>query len=234
MGVKELQERLGLGFDRPSFLLDALTHPSFLNENPSIEIASYQRLEFLGDAVLGFLVAQELYLRHLQMPEGELTRLRSHLVQTGSLAGLAASFELGDHLRMGRGEEDNGGRHRESNLAAAFEALVGALFLDRGIDIARAFVLAQMSGLMDQTEVAGAPLDPKSHLQEMVQAQGGEHPQYRVTAAEGPDHDRTFLVEVLVEGRVLGSGAGKRKLSAEQEAAQRAIEALTSHTGSSK
>ena len=234
MRPEEIQRRLGLRFNSPSLLVEALTHPSFLNENPGSPLASYQRLEFLGDAILGSVVALELFQRCPDLSEGELTRLRSHLVQGSSLARVAARLDLGSCLNLGRGEEAGGGRHRESNLAAAFEALVGAVFLDQGADAARAFILEFLSEDMEEAQKGGPPTDPKSQLQEMVQAGGGEPPQYRVVSLKGPDHSKTFAVEVLVDSRVLGVGSGKRKLNAEREAASKAIEALRSGAGSQK
>lgn len=229
-----IQQRLGLAFNRPSLLVEALTHPSYLNENPGLRAASYQRLEFLGDAILGSVTALELFQRYPELSEGELTKLRSHLVQERSLARMAAELDLGDYLDMGRGEEASGGRCRDSNLAAALEALIGAVHLDQGADIAKTLILDLVADEIERAEKSGAPQDPKSQLQEMVQAGGGEPPHYRVVNAEGPDHSRTFTVEVLVEGRVLGMGSGKRKLDAERGAASRAIEVFTSPSASQR
>ena len=231
MRPKEIQRRLGLRFNSPSLLVEALTHPSFLNENPGSPLASYQRLEFLGDAVLGSIVALELFQRFPDLSEGELTRLRSHLVQGSSLAQIATRLDLGSCLSLGKGEEASGGRHRESNLAAAFEALMGAVFLDQGADAARTLILDLLSEEMEEAQKGGPPTNPKSQLQEMVQAGGGEPPRYRVVSLGGPDHNKTFAVEVLVDSRVLGVGSGKRKLDAEREAASKAIEALHHGTG---
>ena len=194
-------------------------------------MASYQRLEFLGDAILGSVIALELFQRCPDLNEGNLTKLRSYLVQESSLAAVAKRLDLGSHLNLGKGEEASGGKDRESNLAAALEALIGAVYLDRGPDAATSLILGFMSNEIDGVQKLGAPQDPKSLLQEMVQAKGGEPPHYRVVDQEGPHHDRTFAVEVLVEGQVKGTGGGKRKLDAEREAALRAIETLTSTVG---
>ena len=167
-----IQQRLGLEFTSPGLLVEALTHPSYLNENPDSPTNSYQRLEFLGDAILGSITAEELFRRYPDLSEGELTRFRSHLVQEKSLARIASELELGEYLHVGRGEEASGGRHRNSNLAAALEALIGAVYLDQGADVAKSLVLNLLGDEIARAEESGgAPLDPKSHLQEMVQAQ---------------------------------------------------------------
>ena len=194
-------------------------------------MASYQRLEFLGDAILGSVIALELFQRCPDLDEGDLTKLRSHLVQKSSLAAVAKRLDLGSHLNLGRGEEASGGEDRESNLSAAFEALIGAVYLDQGPVAATSLILGLMSNEIDGVQKLGAPQDPKSSLQEMVQAKGGEPPHYRVVDQEGPHHDRTFDVEVLIDGQVKGTGSGKRKLDAERQAALKAIETLTSTAG---
>ena len=223
-----IQQRLGLEFTSPGLLLEALTHPSYLNENPGAPTNSYQRLEFLGDAILGSITAEELFRRYPDLSEGELTRFRSHLVQEKSLARIASELGLGEYLHVGRGEEASGGRHRDSNLAAALEALIGAVYLDQGADVAKSLVLNLLGDEIARAEESGgAPLDPKSHLQEMVQAKHGHLPCYRVVNTEGPDHKRRFTVEVWLENRVAGVGTAQRKLDAEREAASRAIEAFT-------
>ena len=226
-GTDGIQQRLGLEFNSPGLLVEALTHPSYLNENPDAPTNSYQRLEFLGDAILGSITAEELFHRYPDLPEGELTRFRSHLVQERSLAEIASELDLGEYLYVGRGEEASGGRHRSSTLAAALEALIGAVYLDQGADVARALVMDLLGGEIARAEESGgAPLDPKSHLQEMVQAKHGHLPCYRVVNTEGPDHKRIFTVEVWLENRVAGVGTAQRKLDAEREAASMAIEAL--------
>ncbi len=220
-------ERLGLSFDSPALLVEALTHPSFLNENPDASRTSYQRLEFLGDAVLGYVTASELFCRFAALPEGELTKLRAHLVQERSIASIGESLELGAQLSMGRGEEANGGRHRSSNLAAAVEALIGATYLDKGPHTARSLILKLLAPEFQQVEQRGhAPLDPKSHLQEVIQARHEPLPQYRVVDEYGPDHQRTFTVEVLLEDRVAGVGVAGRKVDAERKAAEEALLSL--------
>ena len=221
------KEELGLSFDSPALLVEALTHPSFLNENPEAGRVSYQRLEFLGDAVLGYVTASELFRRFPDLDEGELTKLRAHLVQERSLAAIGESLGLGSQLFMGRGEEAHGGRGRSSNLAGAVEALIGAAYMDKGPEVARSLILRLLASALERVEQrGGAPLDPKSHLQEFVQARHEPLPQYRVIDARGPDHRRTFTVEVLLEDRVAGVGVARRKVDAERKAAAKALESL--------
>ena len=220
-------ERLGLSFDSPALLVEALTHPSFLNENPDSARPSYQRLEFLGDAILGYVTASELYRRFPTLPEGELTKLRAHLVQERTISTVGESLDLGAQLSMGRGEEAIGGRHRSSNLAAAVEALIGATYLDKGPNAAKNLILSLLATELQKVEKRGhAPLDPKSHLQEVIQARHESLPRYRVVDEHGPDHQRTFTVEVLLEDRVAGVGVAGRKVDAERKAAEEALLSL--------
>ena len=220
-------ERLGLSFDSPALLVEALTHPSFLNEDSDACRTSYQRLEFLGDAVLGYVTASELFRRFPCLPEGELTKLRAHLVQERTIAAVGESLDLGAQLSMGRGEEAIGGRRRSSNLAAAVEALIGATYLDKGPGAARNLILKLLTPELQQVQQRGhAPLDPKSHLQEVIQARHEPLPQYRVVDEHGPDHQRTFTVEVLLEDRVAGIGVAGRKVDAERKAAEEALLSL--------
>jgi ribonuclease-3 len=220
-------EKLGLSFDSPTLLVEALTHPSFLNENPETARASYQRLEFLGDAVLGYVAASELFRRFPALPEGELTKLRAHLVQERSLAAVGEALDLGDQLYMGRGEEANGGRHRSSNLAASVEALIGAAYLDQGQYAVKLLILKLLAPEIERVERQGhAPMDPKSRLQEVVQARNEPLPHYRVVDEHGPDHQRTFTVEVLLEDHVAGVGVARRKVDAERKAAAKALRSL--------
>ena len=224
MCFEEIQRRLELRFNSPTLLTEAFTHPSFSNENEDSKHVAYQRLEFLGDAVLGSVIALELFERCPHLGEGELTKLRSHIVQGSSLANIALRLDLGHYLNLGKGEDAGGGRHRESNLAAVLEALIGAVFLDQGPDVVKAFILRLFSEEIVNAQQNGPPTDPKSKLQELIQARGGEPPKYSVVRLTGPDHNRTFGVEVLVGNCVLGSGTGKKKLEAEMEAASKAID----------
>ena len=229
------EAKLGLSFNSHALLIEALTHPSFLNEIPETARFSYQRLEFLGDAVLGYVVASELFRRFPSLPEGELTKLRAHLVQERTLAAVGRSLCLGSQLYMGRGEEANGGRCRSSNLAESVEALIGATYLDQGSIAARSLILKLLSPEINRAEKVGhAPMDPKSHLQEVVQARHQLLPQYRVVNEQGPDHQRTFTVEVVLECRVAGVGVARRKVDAERKAAEEALQSLAAEAEDSQ
>ena len=218
-----LEKQLGLRFKDPALLAQALVHPSYVNESRPARssLESYERLEFLGDSELNLIVTAELYKRRPDLLEGELTKLRSLLVRGTSLAKVAQKMDLGRSLKLGKGEESTGGRERESNLAAAFEAVVGALFLDGGHDAAKRFVLAAIGDEVESLLAEGAvPEDPKSRLQELVQRQGMSSPRYRLVDVQGPDHEKLFNVEVMVDGEVVGNGHGKRKSDAEKMAAE--------------
>lgn len=226
------EEALGVRFDDRALLELAFVHSSYLNENPDAFDESNQRLEFLGDALLGLVVAEELYDRFPDRPEGQLTALRSALVSGETLARLGASLGLGELLLMGRGEEASGGRERPSNLAAALEALVGALFLDQGYGAARDFAVGLLDAEIQVVAEQGAPQSRKSLLQELVQSKGMSSPAYRIVDATGQDHARQFTAEVLVAGEVAGRGTGRRKSQAEQEAAAEALQAMGHSAGS--
>ncbi|MFQ5860574.1 MAG: ribonuclease III [Dehalococcoidia bacterium] len=225
--LADLEGALGVVFKERRLLEQALVHPSYLNENPGFSLGDNQRLEFLGDAFLGLVVAAELYQRHPGLAEGELTRLRSSIVRGESLARLARRLDLGQYLRMGRGEERTGGRTRPSNLTAALEAVLGALFLDQGYRAGRAAVVRLLKRELRRALATGIPKDVKSQLQERAQARGKPSPRYRVVQAQGPDHARRFTVEVVVAGgEVLGTGRGRSKAEAEQAAALKALKRL--------
>ena len=187
---------------------------------------SNERLEFLGDALIGLVIADHLYRRFPDQAEGELTMMRSLLVRGETLARIANSLDLGQYLLMGRGEEAGGGRDRASNQAAAFEALVGALLLDQGYDLAQTFVLRVMSEELAAVAKGRLAGNAKSLLQELVQIEGAPAPSYRVVEVAGEDHEREFTAEVVVSGTVMGRGTGRRKSLAEQQAARKALEAL--------
>jgi ribonuclease-3 len=215
-------------FVHPELLELALTHPSFAHEHPEEggEEHHNQRLEFLGDAVLDFLVAAWLYQNHPDLSEGPLTRLRATLVCTTTLASLAQRLELGEALRLGRGEEESGGNTRSANLCDAFEALVGALYLDGGLEITwqrlESWFEQEAQGILR----TGADVDAKSHFQEWSQADLGITPAYRIVDESGPDHAKVFTAQVLLNERVAGEGQGSSKRLAEQAAAQAALDAL--------
>jgi ribonuclease-3 len=225
----EVADRLRIGGDLPH-LAEALTHPSFANEHRG-PCPDNQRLEFLGDAVLGLLVGEILMERLPSANEGELSLMRSRLVNAEALAVWARSVDLGTALRVGRGADAAGERDRENVLADAVEALVGAIYLDRGMTEARAFASLIVTEPLSHLLGSGAPgRDPKSELQEQVQAEGGTSPRYRVVDALGPDHQREFVVVVEVDGALLGEGRGRSKKLAEQAAARAAIDARARRT----
>jgi len=209
-------------------LEEALTHPSFANEQKPWRRADNQRLEFLGDAVLGLLAGEILMERFPAAKEGELSLMRSLLVNTEALAAWARRIDLGPELRLGRGADAAGERERETVLADAVEALVGGVYLDLGLEVARKLSAAIVAEPLSRLETASAVgRDPKSELQEQVQAEGGPSPRYRVVGVEGPDHRRAFIVVVEVDGEILGEGRGRSKKLAEQAAARAAIHART-------
>jgi ribonuclease-3 len=220
-----LAQRLGLNFRDQLLLSRALTHRSYLNEHPEA-IEDNERLEFLGDAVLDFLVGAWLYNRFPEMAEGQLTRLRSALVRTEQLAEFAHKIGLGNAMRLGRGEAESGGRQRLALLCATFEAVIGALYLDAGIQAVGDFMEPLLESVADQILASGRIQDPKSRLQEWVQAQGHNTPTYRTISARGPDHDKIFEVEVLVNGRMFGHGTGHSKQAAAKAAARNALAVL--------
>ncbi len=219
----ELEEALGVRFRDAGLLRLALVHGSYLNENPGEGLDSNERLEYLGDAVLGMAVAEELYAVNPGWPEGKLTQARAALVQESTLAEAARDIGLGEMLRMGKGEEAGGGRERPSNLSAGLEAVVGAVFLDQGYKAAREVVLRVLGDRLSSLDEAEMSANPKSALQEAVQAEGLPSPTYRIVHEEGADHDRLFVAEVTVGGEVAGRGEGKRKSLAEQSAAVEAL-----------
>lgn len=222
---EKLQTLIGYQFSDPELLAEALTHRSFANEQRR-RCADNERLEFLGDAILGLVIAEALYAGDPQRPEGELSRLRSELVNAATLALLARQIELGSALNLGRGEVKAGGADKENILADAFEALFGAIYLEAGIDVARAVILRLFAQvLIDKVERRGNS-DYKSQLQEYLQALQQAPPEYVLTETLGPEHDRTFFVEARITGRFVGAGQGRSKKEAEQAAAAAALKAL--------
>ncbi len=216
-----LQHSLGYTFVDPGLLQLALTHRSHTSEVEGEQ--SNERLEFLGDAVLGLVVADELY-RRFGLPEGEMAKARAEVVDEASLATVAASLGLGDHLLLGQGEDASGGREKASILADAMEAVLAAIFLDGGLEPARAFVVGRWDELLAERAAAPGVLDYKTRLQETL-ALDGRLPEYRVEGF-GPDHERSFSATVACGGEILGSGTGTSKKRAEQEAARAALDAI--------
>lgn len=215
----------GLGFRDRRLLQQAFVHRSYMNEHAPEDstLADNERMEFLGDSVLGFVVSDLLYARYPEAPEGTLTHLRTLLVRRETLAQLATELDLGSHLLLGVGEEQSGGRSRLATLCACYEAVVGAVFLDRGLDSVRAFVLPRMEAILDGMEVDVMPKDPKSRFQEHAQRTLGHTPRYKVVDTQGPDHARIFTTVVSVKGVPKGVGTGLSKQDASQAAAAMAL-----------
>ena len=222
-----LEAALGTGIE-PGLLEQALTHRSYAYEHGGLP--TNERLEFLGDAVLGIVVTDALYTTHPDLPEGSLAKLRASVVNTRALAVVARGLDLGRWLRLGRGEEATGGRDKNSILADTMEAVIGAVYLDRGIAGATVLVRALFDPLMAAAASDGAALDWKTALQEVMAARGLGVPDYRIRES-GPDHDKRFAAQVLVDGGPLGAGDGRSKKEAEQVAAEAAWTALSAAAG---
>ena len=222
--MKTLETKLGYQFQNPKLLDHALTHSSYANEHHLGSISSNERLEFLGDSVLGMIVADHLYRTFPDLPEGNLTRIRANLVCEGSLVLVAKEWDLGRYLKLGKGENACGGRSRPSILADAVEAVLAAVFLDGGLahdrDIIQRFLLDRME------QVNRASRDHKTYLQELVQRKSGQVLSYELIGESGPDHNKTFQMQVLLNGQPIGQGTGHSKKEAEQAAANAAIERL--------
>lgn len=224
MDISDLESRLGVQFQQAQLLRQALTHRSFVNEQGEERFADNERLEFLGDAILDFITADLLYHQYPDMPEGEMTRLRSALVRTEALAQLATEVRLGEALLIGKGEENSGGRERVNNLCRAFEAVIGALYLDQGLDAVKAFILPRLTQMQPDVMESAIRKDARSQLQEWSQAQHNRTPSYRTIAASGPDHEKAFEVEVSIGERIVAVGTGRSKQTAAQAAAKAALE----------
>ncbi len=222
--LEKIQTALGFQFNDQSLLLRALTHRSYLNEHSDMVLEDNQRLEFLGDAVLDFVTGAWLYHRFPEYQEGRLTSLRSALVRTPTLAQFARQINLGTFLRLGKGEEESGGQERAANLCDAFEALVGALYLDGGLQVVEKLIHTLLSNETEHILTAELDRDSKSRFQEWSQAELGFTPRYRTIKATGPDHARTFTVVVHVGEEVYGEGQGRSKQAAAQMAAEAALE----------
>ena len=222
--MEKLEEKLGYTFRDRSLLENALTHSSYANENKSLGLQSNERLEFLGDSVLGMVTADYLFRTHPDLPEGDLTRTRAALVCEGSLVEVAHQLELGSYLKLGKGEDAGGGRERPSIVADAVEAVLAAVYLDGGIGSARKII---QKFILDREEEKGGSRDYKTALQELVQRESGQVLTYRLIGSNGPDHAKVFQVEVDLNGAPVGGGEGHSKKEAEQNAAKAAIAKLT-------
>ena len=223
---EELQSRIDYRFRDRGLLEHALTHKSRAAEDATGGVADNESLEFLGDAVLGLVVADVLFHQYPNYSEGQKSKVKAAVVSTQSLARQAEEIGLGDHLILGRGEEKTGGRFKQALLADAYEALIAAIYLDGGLDAAAAFLKRELKDGIDAGIAQTFAPDYKSALQERLQALGKPLPEYRLSGSEGPDHRKTFTIDVRVDGEVLGSATGRAKKEAEQEAARLALERL--------
>src|SRR5947208_3227003 len=221
--MSPLEERIGYKFRNPLLLAEALTHPSVGHESQRKHFDN-QRLEFLGDAILQLVVTEYLFRNFGSEAEGQLTKLRSRLVSRDALKMHAAALDLGRYLMMGRGEEASGGRARMSTLADAFEALIGAIYLDSDLETARKFILSQAQSDLEQLAEEPVDINPKGHLQELLQSISPSSPVYELVSQSGPEHAKTFVVKAVWEGIVLCEGTGQNKKQAETAAAIQAME----------
>jgi ribonuclease-3 len=223
---KEIEEKLGVTFKNPRLLKTALTHRSYLNEHRGMNLKNNERFEFLGDAVLELIISSELFKKYPKKPEGELTAIRSAVVRTESLAQESRLLGIGENILMSRGEEESGGKDKDFILANTYEALLGAIYLDQGLDVCREFVrrtaLKKVNRVVDQELF----IDPKTRVQELIQAKYKVTPTYTLIKEQGPDHDKTFTVGLKVGRKVMSKGTGVSKQKAEEDAARKCIEKL--------
>jgi ribonuclease-3 len=225
-GLKELEERLGYRFRDIGLLQSALTHRSFINENPSLPFKDNERLEFLGDAVLELTITDMLMRTFPDYAEGQLSKLRASVVNEQPLAELARRFRLGEFLLLGRGEESSGGRTKASLLANAFESIIAAMFLDSGFDRTAAFIGSLFTPLMGEGATTAIYHDYKTAVQEVCQIHFRDVPRYVLVSETGPDHDKRFETSLVMGERVIATGTGRNKKEAEQQAAKAALEIL--------
>lgn len=224
--LDQLQQKLEIKFKNPQFLAQAMVHRSYLNEATGEELESNERLEFLGDSVLAFFVSDWLYEKFPHYHEGELTNLRSNLVRASTLAQIANQLEIGQNLLMSRGERSSGGEENPSLLANSLEAVIGAIFIDQGIEVTRDFIKSQLDPFLKQIVSKGELKDDKSLLQEKIQVEIKETPVYKTLKEEGPDHDKIFTVGAYSQGKLLAQAKGKSKQEAEEKAAKAALEKI--------
>ncbi|RJR25449.1 ribonuclease III [Candidatus Microgenomates bacterium] len=224
--TNRLEESLGVTFENKELLERAMTHRSFLNEAKNPEIKSNERLEFLGDSILSFWVSEQIFKEFPDLPEGKLTHIRTHLVRTETLTKLARKLNLGEFLLMSKGEELGGGRENPLLLANCFEAVIGAVYLDQGIEKVSLFLKNNFEDLLSQIDDVEALKDSKSLLQELVQAEGHLSPVYKLISSSGPDHQKVFTMGVFIDERLIAQGTSRSKQEAEEESAKKALEIL--------
>ena len=224
VNISKFEDIIKYKFKNKKFILEALTHSSYSNENKSYLFN--ERLEFLGDSVLGIVISDYLFQKEQDLPEGELTKLRANIVCEESLSDVAKEINLGSHILLGRGEEATGGRDRISILADAFEAVIAAIYLDGGFECARDFILKFMGDIIQDTRKGNIFRDYKTHLQELLQSRGENNIWYNLIEEKGPDHNKRFVMEVGINDDVLGVGEGKSKKEAEQLAARAGLKKI--------
>ena len=232
--IAEAEVALNVNFSDKTLLQRALTHRSYLNENPDYLLEDNERLEFLGDAVLDFITGEFLYHRFPEVAEGRLTNLRSALVRTETLAQFALDLNLGAYLLLGKGEDESGGRERPAILCDAFEALLGAIYLDQGLESVREFINHLIEPALQAVLTSSSEKDAKSQLQEVAQSQYQVTPTYRTVNERGPDHAKVFTVEAMIGEKTYGRGTGYSKQNAAQAAAQEALVRLHQDSGLDK
>lgn len=221
--LPKLEKTIGYEFKDKDNIFLALTHSSYANENKDMKISSNERIEFLGDSILSLSISELLYKTFKNLAEGELTKVRANIVCEQSLHHCALGINLSDYLFLGKGEEITGGRQRAALLADAFEALIGAIYLDSGLDEAKKFIYTQMQDLINQCANGKVAMDYKTQLQEIVQSHGDRNIFYKIVGEDGPDHNKHFISQVIIDDEVVGSGRGKSKKEAEQNAAKEAL-----------
>ena len=224
MNELDFQKIIQYDFRNVNLLKNALTHSSYINEGKSPQIGNNERLEFLGDAILDAVISDYLYSRLENVEEGELTKMRAVIVCERSLAVCGTRLSIGSYLRLGKGEENSGGRSRHSIVADATEAVIGAIYLDGGWETVRDFVIRIFSELIEDAVSGKLHMDYKTEIQERLQSRGEADISYVIEREEGPDHDKTFYANLVFQGSVIGSGSGRSKKEAEQQAAKQALE----------
>ncbi len=226
---REIENELGYSFKERNYLLRALTHSSYSNENKKEKLKNNERLEFLGDSVLGLIISEYLFSHYANLEEGQLTKIRAKIVCEASLGEASRKLKLGEFMLFGRGEELTGGRERTSILSDAFEALIAAIFLDGGMECARLFVLKSLDAVIEDAVQGKLFIDYKTRLQEVIQVQKGNRIKYDIVKEEGPDHAKIFYTEVRLNEVIIGVGSGHSKKESEQEAAKEGLKRLSTH-----
>ena len=222
----EFEESIGYRFRNKDFLIEALTHSSYANERKHSKYNHNERLEFLGDSVLGLVISDYLFINYPSLPEGELTKTRAKIVCETTLSNCAKSIGLGEYLMLGKGEDTTGGRKRQSLLADAFESVIGAIYLDKGLDDCRNFILIVMKDIISDALSVKIFIDFKTRLQEIIQNDSNVKITYEIVSEKGPDHNKTFYTQVKKDNKILGYGKGKSKKESEQNAAKMALKGV--------